>query len=112
MHPNQTDSPLNKAKEHVDNSANFMEFSELNLSKENLDNAIEGEENAIDELIKALQELTDNEQQDNQQEEEQDEQAQQAQDEQAQDILDEEEKNKEEREVQSDGRYYEPDKDW
>jgi Ca-activated chloride channel family protein len=114
----QPGSPLEKAKEHVDISANFQELAENQLKIINLNEGLTSEEHARDELIKALQALTgqpqgDNQKQEGKQEEQkQDDEEMKAQTQEAEDIIDEEEENK--KKLQTDSRYgYQaPLKDW
>jgi Ca-activated chloride channel family protein len=117
----QPDSPLAKAKEHVDVSANFQELAENQLKTIDLEEGLRSEESARDELVKALQALAGQPQGDNrQQEDEEQQKEEQKQDQEkmkeqareAEDIIDEEEENK--KKLQADSRYgYQaPAKDW
>ena len=60
-------SPLGKAKKHVDNAANFQDLAINNLKKRDPDAASVNEKDAFDEIIKAIKELTNPDQQKNQQ---------------------------------------------
>jgi Ca-activated chloride channel family protein len=116
----QADSPLAKAKEHVDISTNFQELAENQLKAMDLKEGLHSEEGARDELVKALQALAgqpqggNQQQRDEQQEEEQkqDQEKMKAQAQEAEDIIDEEEENKKKLQADSRSGYHAPAKDW
>jgi len=113
----QGGSPAQAAKEHVDTSSNFQQLTENQLDNTSLAEALESEGNAREELIKALQVLTNPEQQNQDQQKQEDEQQKQQQEEMkqqaedAEDIIDEEREERRERQIQQSG-YREVERDW
>lgn len=118
----QQGSPLGAAKEHVDMSVNHQQLAENQLTSMNLEGGVGSEEDARDELIKALEALTgepqgggEKQQEERERQEgerqKQSEEEMKAQAEKAEDILDEEEENRKKVQQQATG-YQAPPKDW
>jgi len=114
---NQSQSPVAKAKEHVQNSSNYQQLAESKLGAQDLKNSLESETGARDELVKALEALSGKQNQQNQQNKDdqkkndQKEEEKKAQAAKAKDIIDEEKENKKARQ-QAEAGNSAPDKDW
>jgi hypothetical protein len=121
-------SPLEKAKKHVDNAANFEDLAINNLKKRDPDAASVNEKDALDEIIKAIKELTNPDQQQGSQQKKEQPQDQKSKDQQdkkekekeqkqkqkAASIIEDEKakKKKRDKDKRAQARYYAPKKDW
>ena len=129
--PTQTqpaESPMKKAKQHVDKSIIDQALAERFLDNQQLQNAKPSQEKALEQLDQALKALSDPGQdqpskQDQPSEQDQDQKQQQpdnqtqapsamARDQQARDIINEEKENQRRRRLQKPGRYRPAEKDW
>jgi Ca-activated chloride channel family protein len=117
MGGNQAQSPVVKAGEHVRNSSNYQQLAESKLGAQDLKNSLESETGGRDELVKALEALSgqqnpqNQQNKDDQKKNEQKEEEKKAQAARAKDILDEEKENNKMRQ-QAQAGYSAPDKDW
>jgi tetratricopeptide (TPR) repeat protein len=118
MQQQQPGNPLDKAREHVTNATNYEQLAENQLGARDLKNSKESESGARDELAKALEALSNqdnknqNKNNEDQKKDEQKEEQKKVQASQAKDILDDEKENKKQRQVQAQAGYNAPDKDW
>lgn len=138
MPPELMETPVGKARGHVDKGANFQSLAVNQLEGLKVSEAGESEKSARDELVEAVKALTEGDQNQQQDQQQQDQQQQDQKDQQEQDkqqdqqspedqekeeeekrkqedamaILDEERENKEKREQEVRGQVSGPQKDW
>ena len=117
LFPSEVPEPVRQASSHLDSAAVDQNSSVSDLSAEDPAAAAIDQDQAFDQMNKALELLTEGEKKDQQKEQDQqpppeDQQEQQARSETARGILEEEKENRKKRKQQASGGYKKVEKDW